>query len=130
MLGQAKQITKQDIDRLWFLYNETELTPVQFAELCSVHKTTAYRAVKNNELVTHISEETGMEGQTVLHPFTETNLYYIISALEKFSDGVVQVTGLNKNGGPIYCKNYLKLLELIAECRLELKKIDLEKMEG
>lgn len=127
---ESKQLDAKTVARLWELYNETELTPMQFAELCNVHKTTIYRAIKNKELVTHASEEIGMEGQTVLHPFTEMNLYYVIQALEKFSDEIMQFTGFSKSGKPVYCKNYLKLLDLINECRRELKLIDIEKMEG
>lgn len=122
---EAKQLDAKTVKRLWELYDEVELSVVQFAELCNVHKTTIYRAVKNNELTTHISDE----GQSVLHPFTEMNLNYIISALEKISDEVIQFNGFNKSGKPVYCKNYLRLLDLINECRRELKKIDQEKLE-
>lgn len=127
---ETKQLDAKTVKRLWELYDEVELSVVQFAELCNVHKTTIYRAVKNNELTTHISDEEGTEGATVLHPFLETNLYYIISALEKLSDEVIQFTSFNKSGKPVYFKNYLKLIDLISECRRELKKIDLEKLEA
>ena len=127
-ISEAKQLTAPEVKRLWELYDEVELTPVQFAELCGVHRTTIYRAIKSKELVAHASEEIGTEGQTVLHPFTELNLVYIISALEKFSDEVTQFTNF-KNGKPVYFKHYLKLIDLISECRRELKKIDQEKLE-